>query len=190
LGYQVDAYEPVAALVAAANTGVAGSVPVQQATVQQWSLQATGQQRSRQASGHYDAVVTGWGMWTHVLQQADRLAALRAFLAVCPQGPVLLSFWRGGALADHLERPQEASPLHPPPRSALERTSRLWLRQKVLRLVPLERGTMWRQGLYVHLVSDAELQEEAAMAGYTVAFLESDRRRYGHAILQPLHCQL
>jgi hypothetical protein len=185
LGYEVDAYEPVAELVAAANAGLAGSAPVQQATVQQWSLEATVQQRLLRPSGHYDAVITGWGMWTHVLQQADRLAALRAFLTVCPKGPVLLSFWRAGSLADHQERPQVVGPLHPLAQSRLQRISRQWLRQKVLRLEPLERGTSWRQGLYVHLVSDAELHEEAALAGYTVQFLESDRRRYGHAMLRP-----
>lgn len=176
LGYRVEAYEPVPVLVAAANASQPDSSPVQQLTVQEWARQPTGQ---------YDAVITGWGMWTHLLQQADRLAALRGFLTVCPQGPVLLSFWRAGTTADHHERTREAGPLHPPPLSRVQRISRQWLRQRVLHLPPLERGTSWRGGLYVHLVSDQELREEAAMAGYAVQFLETDIRRYGHAVLLP-----
>lgn len=41
----------------------------------------------------YDAVVLGWGSFTHVNSSQARLGLLQCLYALCPRGPVLLSFW-------------------------------------------------------------------------------------------------
>jgi len=48
------------------------------------------------ARGPYDAVVCGWGSFTHVSTDAHRRSLLRQFKRACPNGPVLLSFWMRG----------------------------------------------------------------------------------------------
>src|SRR4029079_4693901 len=40
----------------------------------------------------FDAVVLGWGSFSHVMPRAARLALLRALRALAPKAPVLLSF--------------------------------------------------------------------------------------------------
>ncbi|MCA9519434.1 MAG: hypothetical protein KC609_00610 [Myxococcales bacterium] len=41
----------------------------------------------------YDAVVLGWGSFTHVVETSVRLALLRRARELCPRGPLLTSFW-------------------------------------------------------------------------------------------------
>ena len=48
------------------------------------------------ARGPYDAVVCGWGSFTHVSTDTHRRSLLQQFNLVCPDGPVLLSFWMRG----------------------------------------------------------------------------------------------
>lgn len=43
--------------------------------------------------GPYDAVILGWGSFTHICDVDKRLALLLKIKELCPQGPVLLSFW-------------------------------------------------------------------------------------------------
>lgn len=177
-GYQVDAFEPAAAMVELANRTVPalGAAPVACVSLQEWS---------RCPAGRYDAILTGWGMWTHILLHDDRVAALRAFRRVCAAGPVLLSFDRRERYADHTERPIEGQPLHPQSTDRLGHFTRDLLRQKILRRSPIERGTGFRNGVFVHWVDETELREEAAAAAYQVAFYERDGARYPHAVLVP-----
>lgn len=185
-GYEVDALEPSPVLVdairlalIARGAGVrAGEVSVRRATLEEWAEVPV---------GHYDGVFTGWGMWSHILRREDRLAALRAFRAVCPRGPVLLSFWRRERVFDPEERFAAADSEEE--RSPLERRAqaftRGFLRRRLLRLPPVEPGTVWRAGLFVHCVSEAELSEEAAVAGYRLEYYERDGSRYPNAVLVP-----
>jgi hypothetical protein len=41
----------------------------------------------------YTAIILGWGSLTHVLSPADRTALLKACHHLCPDGPILASFW-------------------------------------------------------------------------------------------------
>jgi hypothetical protein len=43
----------------------------------------------------YDAVILGWGSLTHVLEDAERRALLRACDQLVGNGPILASFWLG-----------------------------------------------------------------------------------------------
>ncbi len=176
-GYAVDAFEPAAPMVELASRTLAerGAGPVACMSLQEWS---------RQPAGRYDGVLTGWGMWTHILRHDDRIAALRAFRSVCA-GPVLLSFDRRERYADHTEQPIEGQPLHPPSTDRLGHLTREVVRRRLLRRSPIERGTGFRNGVFVHWVDEPELREEAAAAGYQVAFYERDGARYPHGVLVP-----
>ncbi len=44
----------------------------------------------------YEAVLLGWGSFTHVLEPNAQLRALQALARLCPDGPLLLSFWGEG----------------------------------------------------------------------------------------------
>lgn len=176
-GFTVDALEPVGELVAATKRATdPARVRIEQKSLQEWSAAP---------EGHYDGVFTGWGMWTHVLRFHDRVEALQAFRRACPSGPVLLSFWSGTKLFDQDERPEAPVPLYPRPNSRLQRLTHDGLRRRLLRRGPVERGTAWTRGMFVHLVTEPELREEARLAGYEVRFFEPDARHYPHAVLAP-----
>ncbi len=176
-GYTVDAHEPVAEMVEVGNRQLAEfGEQINQLSLQEWAVAPT---------GTYDAIFTGWAMWTHIMRHDERGTALRAFRNVYASGPLLLSFLRPAANFDEAEPEAEAEPLHPEPRGGAQRLVRGLLRRRLLRRPPLERGTAWDTGSYVHQVSEAELREEAALSGWTLAYHEGDFRRYGYAVLLP-----
>jgi hypothetical protein len=180
-GYTVEAYEPAPALAAAAerlmSANVPGAGPVRPLSLQEWAANP---------SGTFGGVFTGWGVWAHILQQQERLAILDAFRRVCPSGPVLLSFLRGGPFFDVKELPSVRVPLYPPTwNDRVQRFTRHGLRQRLLRAPTIERGTIWMDGMYFHLTEEWELVDESAQAGYEVAYFEQDARRQPHAVLLP-----
>jgi hypothetical protein len=180
-GYELDAFEPVAELAGAANRQLPpGSTPIQSASIQDWCAAWRGDPPQR-----YDGVIVGWAAWTHVIRQADRLGALRRFAEACPRGPVLLSFFSGQKFFDELERSEELAPLNPAPRGRLQGWTRVWLRQKVFQLPPLERGTGWARGFYYHFVTEAELRQEASQTGWRIGYYEREASKYPHAVLLP-----
>jgi hypothetical protein len=182
-GYEVTAFEPSQAMLEDGNRLLAErglGLRLRRASVQEWSEQAS------RTEHRFDAVFTGWAMWTHVMTQRERIAVLRAFREVCPTGPILLSFWRSEKVLDAFEVAPAPRPLNPAlGKRRLHRATRYWLRQRLLGLPPLERGTGWSNGMYFHLVDEHELREEASMAGYTVLYYERDGSRYPHGILVP-----
>jgi hypothetical protein len=178
-GYTVEAHEPVPRLAAAAaklaqERGYPNAVGVQR--IQDWA---------RDAPTPVDAVFLGWATYSHLLLQADRLLALRAFRAACPRGPVLMSFYRSFSPYDLEEVEPERAPLYPRWEHRITRTLRSGLRERLLRLPPIERGTAWGKGTFFHEVEPWELGEEAALCGYRVAYYEENLQRYPHAVLMP-----
>lgn len=65
------------------------------------------------------------------------------------------------------------------------RLTREGIRERLLRLPPIERGTGWHAGYFYHLTEEEELREEASEAGYEVAYWEKDPLIYPHAVLLP-----
>lgn len=183
-GYDVDAFEPVPGLVAALRRALAARSPGAAPGV---SLDCEGLEPwAATPVGSYNGVIVGWGAWTHLLRRDARLAVLRAFRRVCPRGPVLLSFWRSEPVFDAEERGAGAPLVDPAaPIARFQALTRSLLRERILRLPPVEPGTVWRAGLFVHCVSEAELRDEAAACGYRVAHHERDGSRYPNAVLVP-----
>ena len=109
------------------------------------------------------------------MHEQERLQALAGFSKVCPSGPVLLSFW-----SDERSVPPSAVP-----RNRLQRLTRQWLRQRVLGLPPIEPGTAWLNGMFVHFVSENELRKEGQKTGWRVSYYERAPDVYPHAVLVP-----
>lgn len=93
-GYSVDAFEPAAGqagLIATATGSVAVSASYDdfvRATLENESNAAT-----PLVSRSYDAVILGWGSFTHVLDPVNQRAVITACDRLCPEGPLLVSFW-------------------------------------------------------------------------------------------------
>lgn len=77
LGFLVGSYEDLAETDGAANRALEAAL---------------------EAHAPFEAVLLGWGSFTHASTAEVRLGALRRLKLLCPRGPVLASFWmeRGG----------------------------------------------------------------------------------------------
>jgi hypothetical protein len=97
-GYTVDAFEPAEshATILRTRAGdaaetVCGSFSDLVAAVCDGELNPLSELSQRR----YDAVILGWGSFTHVLEDADRRALLRTCDRLAGHGPILASFWVG-----------------------------------------------------------------------------------------------
>ncbi|HYQ03674.1 MAG TPA: hypothetical protein VER96_33605 [Polyangiaceae bacterium] len=117
-----------------------------------------------------DAVLVGWTSYTHVRGAKRRVEFLRSVRALCPSGPLLLSFH--AAMADESERPAR-------------------LRTRLRRVLGTSRsmaetgdGLQRGQGA-VHRFTEAAFAEEAIAAGYRVRLWQEHDFGAAHAILIP-----
>jgi hypothetical protein len=107
-GFQVDAFDlaPRLASLAAHAVGDRGRVQafgyedLSDAVLDQVSGPAATFGRER-----YAAVLLGWGSLTHVMDAAQRERLFRALDILCPQGPILASFWCTTAFAPDTSEP-------------------------------------------------------------------------------------
>jgi hypothetical protein len=177
MGYEVVAFDPVPRYVEQARDVLRGErATVDVASIEGWARSGD--------HGPYDAAFIGWSAWSYMFEHATRLEVLRAFRTACPNGALIMSFFRA-FLGEADENNEKKQPLHPPPSHKLDRFMRKTVRETLLRRSPLERGTDWLGGLYVHYVADRELDEEAEATGYRVAYFEKDMMRVHHAVLVP-----
>ena len=174
-GYVVEGFDPIERYVEIARRVT--NAPVAVDTLQSWA--------ARVSASRYDAVLVGWGAWSHILLHGHRMAILRALRVACPTGPVLLSFHSAESVYDPVESTLPPQPLHPEPARRRERWPRKILRERLLSQEPLERGTGFHDGRFFHYCSEAELREEAASAGYRVAYFERNAARFPNAVLTP-----
>lgn len=175
-GYAVHGFDPVDGYVRAAREAVAAwpGTKLETLSIQQWA---------RGATGSYDAVFTGWGVWAHVILQRDRLEALRAFRRVCPSGPLLLSFFSGDPVFDATETPSQLEELHAAAPGRARRVLRALVRERLLGREPVERGSEFRNGIFFHNTTKLELEQEAHSSGWRVAWYEQDVSKYPNAVL-------
>jgi len=117
-----------------------------------------------------DAVVVGWGSYTHLRGAPRRVEFLRALRTLCPSGPVLLSFF--------VEMGSEGEPS-----AGLRAGLRRFLGTTGSMVEPgdgLNRG----QGA-VHYFTEAAFAAEAIEAGYRVQHWQEHDFAAGHAIIIP-----
>ncbi len=117
-----------------------------------------------------DAVIVGWGSYTHLLGVERRVEFLRSLRVVCPRGPVLLSFFVGtDAEADRPAR----------------------FRARLRRLLGttdamVEPGDALQRAVGgVHYFTEEAFRTEVARAGYRVQRWQEHDFAAGHAILLP-----
>ncbi len=94
MGYAVDAFEPAPGQAAMIAHGPGDLVL--DATYDDLVRAARGDASSPAAeivARRYDAVILGWGSFTHLLERRQQTEVLAACDAVCPEGPILASFW-------------------------------------------------------------------------------------------------
>ncbi len=85
-GYEVDAFEPAERAFAALQRTTAGRARAWRTTYQELA-------RHRGPVAHpYDAVLLGWGSLACLVDEDERIAALRELDRLCPDGPILASF--------------------------------------------------------------------------------------------------
>ncbi len=118
----------------------------------------------------FDGVIVGWGAWGYVLQASERVEALRCLAALCPAGPVLLSWPHRRTEAVHTGAGADGVP-----GQWTETTGESWRDNLVV-----NPGT----GFSVKLGIE-DIRAEAAKAGFTVAHDGAQTRGYAHVVLVP-----
>ncbi|MEJ7811677.1 MAG: hypothetical protein WKG32_14795 [Gemmatimonadaceae bacterium] len=97
LGYEVLAFEPAEPLVRAGVPAVsarpgASLVCASYDDLVRAAGEGTGPLAGLRSGPRIDAVLLGWGSFSHVMADAERLAILRATRVLAPAAPLLLSF--------------------------------------------------------------------------------------------------
>ncbi|HSW22421.1 MAG TPA: hypothetical protein VLJ62_06620 [Burkholderiaceae bacterium] len=97
-GLSVDAFDPAPDLVAACRRALREGAWVDVLTYEAFSALVLGGPANTDAARHlrsqrYDAILLGSGSLAHVLDANEHSGLLRACAALCPAGPVLMSFY-------------------------------------------------------------------------------------------------
>jgi len=156
-GYRVLGFDPVA------PTGG----PILRGGYEDLTAGDTELARRVREAGPWDAVLLGWGSYTHVVAAQAR-AGLLARLRTLSTGPVLVSYWRAPVPAGRAKR-------------AGYRIGR-WVGRGAATDLAAD-GVRPHCG-YVHRFHREEIETLAARAGYRVSF--GPPGVYGHATLRPV----
>ena len=122
-------------------------------------------------TGQVDAVIVGWGSYTHLLRAARRVRFLCSLRSLCPHGPVLLSFFVASDMKEG-ERPHR-------------------LRLNLRKLLGTD-DSMFEVGDGVHggtggihRFTERSFVAEAEQAGYAVVQYQEHEASAAHAVLIP-----
>jgi hypothetical protein len=169
-GYSVVAFEPVRELAEkmASDTAPHGSVRAYCGTFQDLPfLEAlpSGARADVRNEGPFDGAIVGYGSFSHLLRDAQRVETLRRFAEIS-RGPILVSFY-----AAFPERHPAAAPAG---------WLRRWLRRRKAR-----RGVSRFQvsGGYFRLLSREEIEGMAKEVGLNVLDIEIERDLQPYAVL-------
>lgn len=171
-GHAVDALEPTPGM-AATCAAVPGIGMVVRATHKDLvaAVARGGGPATPLAERRYDAVLVGWGSFTHVLSREGQVRLLTACDRLAPSGPILLSFFARG-------------------RDGRRRVRAFAAGTRLGRRVGASRGTtskaleidlIWHLG-FTHACAADEIAELAASMGRVA---ETTITPYGHAVLRP-----
>ncbi len=89
-GYQVSGFEPAAGLYQAACRALPDNTHIWQLRYEDISHASAARELVAQAP--YDAVILGWGSFSHVLELSMRERVIQILHRLCPRGPILLSY--------------------------------------------------------------------------------------------------
>lgn len=179
-GYRVDAVEPAPDFVVESRRRLGGRGQVFRASYEQLSALLLDRpdsgsnplQRTR-----YDAVILGSGSLTHVLEPMEQRRLMRALSQLCPQGPILASFFCD---------PDDALP--PPEGHALRlgrRLGRLVARARRLRSAPSPRLSYRPHSGFAYTYTPREIERLARSVGREVAWEHGNMQPFHYATLLP-----
>lgn len=174
-GLEVDAFEPSARSVDSAGAPAGTSSRIRVGRYEDLSASVLDARRtplSPIAGVRYDAILLGWGSLSHVLAARERDRLFAACRWLCPEGPVLASFWfdEGGTTSRW---------------SRAERLGRrLGTTVSWMRGAPVERtGDAYSPRLgFCHSFTETELKHLAESRGYR---MELRTGPYAHATFRP-----
>ena len=174
LGYEVYAFEPCEELYRGALSVLSQYPSSKIVQLSYAGFVETVRERKNPFSndnGSFDAIVLGWGSFSHLLDPKERESLLRSLHERAPLAPVLLSFI--------------VPELRPPP-SRIARLRPFF--QRFLRAIGCTNlakpGDVFLPGSgFLHLPTPEEIKEVAARTGYSVH--HGDLAPYPHAVLVP-----
>jgi hypothetical protein len=177
MGYEVVAFDPAASYVAHAHAQVQhpGLLAFHCGAYEDLLTAEHGLADLIDGHGPYDAIILGWGSFTHMPVAAERADLLRYLAKRCPAGPVLLSFWLRHARAS--ERQTRAFALGWRLGSAL--TGRPPGDQ------PIEGDQVMARCGYGHRFTPAEIATLAASTDYVLSRAPGPEQAYAHATFKP-----
>jgi SAM-dependent methyltransferase len=172
-GYRVDAVEPAPEFVAESRRRLGARGRVYRASYEQVSALVldTPERDNPLQHARYDAVILGSGSLTHVLDPGDQERILRAIGQLCPDGPILASFF-----CDSDDAP-------PPPTGRALRIGRSvgrWIaRMRGLRGTPSDRLSYRAHSGFAYTYTPREVERLGKAVGREVA--------WEHGQMQPFH---
>jgi hypothetical protein len=177
-GYEVLAFEPNPRLFAGAESvarSYAGKARLLQARYADLGAAARGQGPLAALSNTtFDWVLFGWGSFTHVTEQSEQLAILRAVRLLAPNAPLALSFFA---------RRKDAS-TQPSRSDRLRTTVRRFTRGVRARRVEPDGALGYEYGGgFVYRFTRSEFESLAAQAGYHLRVW--DESAFPYAVLIP-----
>jgi hypothetical protein len=172
-GYEVTAFEPCASLAAAMSCCFAGrlNIKIHRARYEDmphlFPARPDAPSMTLEAGSSFDAAVLGWGSYSHLRTEAQRIRALSSFRHYV-HGPILLSF------SKPLDTPSDTGRF----RSAVKK----WLKRDSNDFFSVYSG-------FTHAVRVAELEAAAMQSGLKIVHLNEGRTADAlspHAVLVPV----
>jgi SAM-dependent methyltransferase len=157
-GYRVQGFDPATSLVRIARERVGRAARIDVMDFAAFTAAAR--------AAEYDAVIVGWGSFSHVLSAPARTALLAACKRTCPRGPILISWLQGAG-----------------PHTSSSLSARLGAAVGALRGNARDASgdVLYRIGV-THLYREGEVEELARAAALQ---FEPQAGHYPHATLTP-----
>jgi hypothetical protein len=172
-GYEVTAFEPCAPLAAAMSCRFAGrlNIKIYRARYEDmphlFPARPDAPSIKLEAGSSFDAAVLGWGSYSHLRTEAQRIGALSSFRRYV-HGPILLSFSKPLDTSSHARRS----------RSVVKK----WLKPDSNDFFSVYSG-------FTHAVRVAELEAAAKQSGLNIVYFDEGRTAdvlSPHAVLVPV----
>jgi hypothetical protein len=178
-GYEVTAFEPCASLAAAMSCCFAGrlNIKIYRARYEDmphlFPARPHAPSMTLEAGSNFDAAVLGWGSYSHLRTEAQRIRALSSFRHYV-HGPILLSFSKSLDTPSHTGRFSHTGPF----RSIVKK----WLKRDSNDFFSVYSG-------FTHAVRVSELEAAARQSELKIVHLNEGRTADAlspHAVLVPV----